>query len=149
MGDLRGTPLLRLAGLLDIEGQPPEDFGWTEVIDGVRELVRMRDDLQATADLVMARTCCVYDHGLKAPCRQRIVVQNVCEAHATMCAMCGKRPSARGVCPTCLDELVAERAAGSAAPAPTSPPAKEVPTPAPDAPEPAAQPPRRKFLDSF
>jgi hypothetical protein len=116
VGDLHGTPLARLAKLLGVEGLPPEDYGWTEVIDAVGGLMRLRDEMASTADLVLSRTCCVYDHGLKAPCDRRVLVQNVCEVHATMCAMCGKRLSARGVCPTCLDDLTADRAAGNLLP---------------------------------
>lgn len=143
MGDLRGTPLGRLATLLGIEGQPPEDFGWSEVIDGVEALVALRDELSASLERAQARSCCVYDHERRAPCGEKVAIQQVCERHATMCAMCGKRLSARGVCPTCLDELAAERAAGRpAAPPPAPPPATSTTPSAP----PSV---RRRSLDDF
>jgi len=109
VGDLHGTPLARLAKLLGVEGLPPEDYGWTEVIEAVQ---RMVDDqsaiLQVTED-ARRRPCAVYDHALGGPCPHKPKVQGVCEGHAVMCAMCGKGLSVQGICPACLKVLAKEQ----------------------------------------
>lgn len=83
-------------------------------------------------------TCCAYDYTARGPCSNPGPVQGVCLVHAVMCAMCGTRLSARGVCEACALVLAGERLA--------SPPPRQVAaTPAPAAadPKPAARPGRR------
>lgn len=107
MGELK-PPLQRLAALLDIQGDPIRDYGWTDVCEAVHNLVEAERAIRKVVEEAADRTCAAYDHAQGGPCPSKPKVQGVCAQHAVMCSMCGKGLSARGICPGCLKVLAVE-----------------------------------------
>lgn len=120
MGELK-PPLQRLALLLGIPGESIQDYGWTEVVQAVQDLLADRAAIQKVVEEAVNRTCAAYDRALGGPCPAKPKVQGVCADHAVMCSMCGQGLSVRGICPACLKVLAAEAREG----------AQREPTPAP------------------
>lgn len=112
MGELK-PPLQRLALLLGVPGEPIQDYGWTDVVQAVQDLLTDRAAIQRVVDEAADRTCAAYDHALGGPCPAKPKVQGVCAHHAVMCSMCGRGLSVRGICPGCLKVLAAEAREGA------------------------------------
>lgn len=79
-------------------------------------------------------TCCAYDYLARGPCDRPATFQGVCQGHAVMCAMCGTRLSARGVCEACAVVLAGEWLAAH----PPTPPGQVAATPGPAPVEPVS-----------
>lgn len=128
MGELK-PPLQRLALLLGVPGEPIQDYGWTDVVQAVQDLLTDRAAIQRVVDEAADRTCAAYDHALGGPCPAKPKVQGVCAHHAVMCSMCGRGLSVRGICPGCLKVLAAEAREGAQRePAPVPPVTLQAPT---------------------
>lgn len=128
MGELK-PPLQRLALLLGVPGEPIQDYGWTDVVQAVQDLLTDRAAIQRVVDEAADRTCAAYDHALGGPCPAKPKVQGVCAHHAVMCSMCGRGLSVRGICPGCLKVLAAEAREGAQRePAPAPPVTLQAPT---------------------
>lgn len=128
MGELK-PPIQRLALLLGVPGEPIQDYGWTDVVQAVQDLLTDRAAIQRVVDEAADRTCAAYDHALGGPCPAKPKVQGVCAHHAVMCSMCGRGLSVRGICPGCLKVLAAEAREGAQRePAPAPPVMLQAPT---------------------
>lgn len=128
MGELK-PPLQRLALLLGVPGEPIQDYGWTDVVQAVQDLLTDRTAIQRVVDEAADRTCAAYDHALGGPCPAKPKVQGVCAHHAVMCSMCGRGLSVRGICPGCLKVLATEAREGAQRePAPAPPVTLQAPT---------------------